>query len=101
MNIHRKLWHWCRRPIKPASTNFIRSAAPLYASILIGGLLLTTLIVIVLLPQIVFPLKFWLFSYTEESGRVTEVIERVLFPGGAIVVYKHPIIYLNPHGTSA
>jgi len=96
MNIHRKLWNWCRRPIRPASTNFTRLAAPLYVSILISGLLLTVLVAIVLLPQMAFPSGFHLFSHIEESGRVTEVVERVLFPGGAIVVYKHPIDIPQP-----
>jgi len=96
MNIHRKLWNWCRRPIRPASTNFTRLAAPLYVSILIGGLLLTVLVAIVLLPQMAFPSGFHLLSHIEESGRVTEVVERVLFPGGAIVVYKHPIDIPQP-----
>jgi len=96
MNIHRKLWYWCRRPIKSASTSFTRLAVPLYISILIGGLLLTMLVTIVLLPQIAFPSGFHLFSDIDESGRVTEVVERVLFPGGAIVVYRHPIYIPQP-----
>ena len=99
MNIHRRLWHWCRRPIKPLkpiSMNFSRLATPLYVSILIGGLLLSVLVATVLLPQILFPSVFRLFSNVEESGRVTEVVERVLFPGGAIVVYKHPVEYPYP-----
>lgn len=93
MNIHRKLWNWCRRPIRPASTNFTRLATPLYVSILIGGLLLTAGVAIVLLPPMAF------FSNVDESGRVTEVVERVLFPGGAIVVYKHPYMYGYPQNS--
>jgi len=38
-----------------------------------------------LLPPMMFSRSF------DESGRVTEVAERILFPGGAILVYKHPI----------
>jgi len=90
MDIHRKLWNWCRRPIKP-TTNFTRLATPLYVSILIGGLLLAAYAAVVLLPPIA------LFSNIDESGRVTEVVERMLFLGGAIVVYKHPVY--DPHPT--
>jgi len=90
MNIHRKLWHWCRRPVKPVSTNFVR-LSPVSISILISGLLLTMLVAAVLLVQIPFPSVFRFFSYSEESGRATEVVERVLFPGGALVAYKVPV----------
>jgi len=76
--------------------NFTRLVTPLYVSILIGGLLLSVLVAAVLLPKILFPSVFHLFSNVEESGRVTEVVERVLFPGGAIVVYKHPVEYPHP-----
>ena len=70
---------------------------PLYVSILIGGLLLTMLVTIVLVPQIAFPSEFKLFYNVDESGRVTEVVEKVPFLGGAIVVYKHPVY--DPHPT--
>ena len=96
MNIPKKLWNWCRRPIKPASTNFTRLTAPLHVSILISGLLLTLLVALVLLPQIAFPSGFRLFSDVDESGRATEVVERVLFPGGAIMVYKVPVYDPRP-----
>jgi len=45
---------------------------------------------IILLPSITF------FSSVEESGRATEVVERVLFSGGAIVAYKHPVYDPSP-----
>jgi len=90
MDIRKRLWNWCPRPKKPASTSFTRLALPLYVSLLIGGLLLTVGVAMVLLPPMIFNSSF------DESGRVTEVVERVLFPGGAIVVYKHPIYDSDP-----
>lgn len=96
MNSLRKLQNWCRRPLKRTSTIFTRFTTLLCISILIGGLLLTIFAAIVLLPQILFPSVFRLFSYVDESGRVTEVVERMPFPGGAIVVYKHPVDYPHP-----
>ena len=85
MDIRKRLWNWCPRPKKRVSIPFTRIAMPLYVSILIGGLLLTAGVAIVLLPPMVF------LSNVDESGRATEVVERRLFPGGAIVVYKNPI----------
>jgi len=85
MGIRKRLWNWCPKPKKPVSTSFTRLALPLYASLLIGGLLLTVGVAMVLFPPMIFSSSF------DESGRVTEVVERVLFPGGAIVVYKNPI----------
>jgi hypothetical protein len=84
MNIRKKLWNWCPKPKRPVSTYFTKLATPLYASILIGGLFLIAYVTVIFLP----PMKF---SAVDESGRVTEVVERVLFPGGAIIVYKHPV----------
>jgi hypothetical protein len=52
MNIHKKLWNWCRRPIKPVSMTFARLATPLYISILVGGLLLAAYTAVVLFPPI-------------------------------------------------
>lgn len=90
VDIHKRLWNWCRRPKRPVSTKLTRLATPLYVSVLIGSLLLTVYVIVVLLPP---PMVFK--SSSDESGRVTEVVERVLFPGGAIVVYKNPI-YESP-----
>ena len=90
MEIHKRLWNWCRRPKRPVSTKFTRLATPLYVSVLIGGLLLTAYVAVVLLPPVAFK------SSSDESGRVTEVVEKVEFPGGAIVVYKHPYMYGYP-----
>lgn len=90
MDIHRRLWNWCRRPKRPVSTKFARLATPLYVSVLIGALLLTAYAAVVLLPPMA------LKSSSDESGKVTEVIEKVEFPGGAIVVYKHPYMYGYP-----
>ncbi|MBE0513165.1 hypothetical protein IBX38_08960 [Candidatus Bathyarchaeota archaeon] len=83
MGIRKRLWNWCPRPKKPVSTYFTRLAIPLYVPILVGMVVLGTFAAVILPPI--------LFSQVEESGRVTEVVERVLFPGGAIVVYKNPI----------
>lgn len=85
MDIHKRLWNWCRRPKRPVLTKFTRLATPLYVSVLIGGLILTAYVAVVFLPPMAFK------SSSDESGRVTEVVERVLFPGGAVVVYEHPI----------
>ena len=90
MGIRKRLWDWCPRPKKRVSIPLTRLAIPLYVSILIGGLLLTVGVAIVLLPPIAF------FSNVDESGRVTEVVERVLFPGGALVVYRHPVYDPGP-----
>lgn len=62
-----------------------RLTTPLLVSVLIGGVLLTAYVAMVLFPPMAFNSGF------DESGRTTEVIERDPFPGGAIVVYKHPI----------
>jgi len=85
MEIREKLWRWCPKPKKPLTASFTRLASPLYVSLLIGGLLITVGAAMFLLPPMMFSRSF------DESGRVTEVAERILFPGGAIVVYKHPI----------
>ena len=90
MEIHKRLWNWCRRPKRPVLTKFTRLATPLYVSVLIGGLLLTAYVAVILLPPVAFKSSF------DESGRVTEVVERMLFPGGAIVVYKHPVYDPGP-----
>lgn len=90
VGICKRLWNWCRRPPTPTST-FARFATPLYVSILIGGFLLAVLVAVISGPS-----GFRLFSIVDESGRATEVMERVLFPGGAIVVYKHPVEYPHP-----
>lgn len=39
----------------------------------------------VLFPPLMFSSSF------DRSGRVTEVVEKTLFPGSAIVVHKNPI----------
>lgn len=85
MDIHKRLWNWCRRPKRSFSTRFATLATPLYVSVLIGGLLLTAYVAVVLLPPMAFKRS------SDESGRVTEVVERVLFPGGGIMVYRNPI----------
>ncbi|MBS7636814.1 hypothetical protein KEJ37_05720 [Candidatus Bathyarchaeota archaeon] len=85
MGIRQKLWNWCPKPKRPHLASFTRLALPLYISLLIGGLLLTVGAAIVLFPPLMFGSSF------DEGGRVTEVVERILFPGGAIVVYKNPI----------
>ena len=82
MGIHKRLWNWCRRPKKPASTNFARLATPLYISVLVGGLLLTVGVAVVLLPSMAF------FKVDESPG-VAEVVEVIEFPSGAIVVTNH------------
>ena len=89
-SIRKKLWNWCPRPKKPVSLNFTRLTIPLYVSILIGGLLLTAGVAVFLLPPPGF------FSNLDESGRATEVVERLMFPGGAIVVYKYPVDLPRP-----
>ncbi|TET19283.1 hypothetical protein E3J74_06890 [Candidatus Bathyarchaeota archaeon] len=81
MEIHKRLWNWCRRPKRPVSTKFTRLAIPLCVSVLIGGLLLTAGVTIVL-----FPMAF--FKVDEGPG-VAEVVEVIEFPGGAIVVTNH------------
>ena len=85
MGIRQKLWSWCPKPKRPHLASFTRLALPLYVSLLIGVFLLTVGVAIVLFPPLMFNSSF------DESGRVTEVVERILFPGGAIVVYKNPI----------
>jgi hypothetical protein len=50
MSTLRKIWNWCRRPIKPTSTNFTRLVTPLYVLILIGCLITTTYAAATLLP---------------------------------------------------
>lgn len=82
MDIHKRLWNWCPRPKRPASTKFTRLATPLYISVLIGGLLLTAYVAVVLLPPMAF------FKVDESPG-VAEVVEVIEFPGGAIVVTNH------------
>mgnify|MGYP001112626446 CR=1 FL=1 len=82
MNIHRRLWYWCRRPIKPASTNFVRLVTPLYVSILIGSLLVATYAAVTLLP----PILSLSSSHDETEGWVPKELERISFPGGNIVV---------------
>ena len=84
MDIRKNLLSWCPKPKRPASTYFTKLAKPLCVSILIGGLLLIAYATVILLPPMTF-------SVVDESGRVTEVVERVLFPGGAIVMYRHPV----------
>jgi len=54
MNIHKRLWNWCRRPIKPVATNFTRFVTPLFFSALIACLLLTAFVYIALLSPIIF-----------------------------------------------
>jgi len=80
MEIHKRLWNWCRRPKRPVSTKFTRLATPLYVSVLIGGLL-TAGVAIVLFPMAFFKV--------DESPGVAEVVETIEFPGGAITVTNH------------
>ena len=54
MEIHKRLWNWCRRPVRPASTNLTRFVTPLFVSILIGGILLAAYATVSLLSPVVF-----------------------------------------------
>jgi len=69
MNIHRKLWNWCRKPIKPASTNFTRLVTPLHISILISVLIGVLLLAACATVFWFFPIAFFSTSY---SVRVSE-----------------------------
>ena len=40
MGVHRKLWNWCRRPVKPVLTELTRLSAPFYLSASAPGLLI-------------------------------------------------------------
>lgn len=79
MDIRKRLLDWCPKPKRPVSTHFIRLAIPLYIFVLIGGLVVTAYVAVASLPPL-------LFSKTDESGWVPREIERINFPGGAIVV---------------
>jgi len=79
MDIRKGLWNWCPKPKKPISKHFTRLAMPLYIYILIGGLGVTAYVAVASLPSL-------LLSKTDESVWVPREIERINFPGGAIVV---------------
>ncbi|MEM3696909.1 MAG: hypothetical protein QXQ94_05310 [Candidatus Bathyarchaeia archaeon] len=86
MGIRQKLWNWCPKPKKPVSTNLTRLAAPIYISILIGGLLFTACVAMAFLPSI-------FFSNFDESVWSPKEIERISFLGGDIVVRE---MHYNP-----
>jgi hypothetical protein len=91
MSIHKKLWNWCQRPIRPASTSFVRLATPLYAAILVGSLIIAACAAVALLP---LPTMVSLRSnHDETEGWVPKELERISFPGGDIAVRK---IQYNP-----
>jgi len=45
MSIHKRLWNWCRRPLKPVSPNFTRFVTPLFVSVLIVGLIISFILI--------------------------------------------------------
>jgi hypothetical protein len=80
MNVHRKLWNWCRRPIKPVSTNFTLFA-PLYVLILVGSLLIAVCASVTLLPLTSFfksIVLIGILGIPEKSGLLRIVTAKLL-----------------------